>query len=64
MVDRVLAELAEHRGRVILVIDDADELASTEALAQLARLLISLPPQAHAIVSTPTISGWACTSCA
>ena len=52
MVDRVLAELAEHRGRVILVIDDAHELASTEALAQLARLLTSLPPQAHAIVST------------
>src|SRR5690242_1666725 len=52
MVDRVLAELAEHRGRVILVIDDAHELASTEALAQLGRLLISLPPQAHAIVST------------
>ena len=50
--DRVLAELAEHRGRVILVIDDADELASTEALAQLVRLLASLPPQAHAIVST------------
>src|SRR6185437_3331871 len=50
--DRVLAELAEHRGRVILVIDDAHELASTEARAQLARLLTSLPPQAHAIVST------------
>jgi LuxR family maltose regulon positive regulatory protein len=52
MADRVLAELAEHRGRVILVIDDAHELASTEALAQLARLLTNLPPQAHAIVST------------
>jgi LuxR family transcriptional regulator, maltose regulon positive regulatory protein len=52
MADRVLAELAEHHGRVILVIDDAHELASTEALAQLARLLASLPSQAHAIVST------------
>jgi LuxR family transcriptional regulator, maltose regulon positive regulatory protein len=52
MVDRVLAELAEHGGRVVLVIDDAHELASTQALAQLARLLASLPPQAHAIVST------------
>ena len=52
MVDRVLAELAGHRGRVILVIDDAHELASTEALAQLARLLASLPSQAHAIVAT------------
>jgi LuxR family maltose regulon positive regulatory protein len=52
MVDRVLAELAGHGDRVILVIDDAHELASTQALAQLARLLTSLPPQAHAIVST------------
>jgi LuxR family transcriptional regulator, maltose regulon positive regulatory protein len=52
MVDRVLAELAEHADRVMLVIDDAHELASTEALAQLTRLLASLPPQAHAIVST------------
>ncbi|HEY2270600.1 MAG TPA: AAA family ATPase, partial [Streptosporangiaceae bacterium] len=45
MADRVLAELAGHPGRVILVIDDAHELASTEALAQLARLLAGLPPQ-------------------
>jgi LuxR family maltose regulon positive regulatory protein len=52
MVDRVLAELAGHPGRVVLVIDDAHELASTEALAQLGRLLANLPPQAHAVVST------------
>jgi LuxR family maltose regulon positive regulatory protein len=52
MVDRVLAELAQHHDRVTLVIDDAHELASTEALAQLARLLASLPPRAHAIVAT------------
>jgi LuxR family transcriptional regulator, maltose regulon positive regulatory protein len=52
MVDRVLSELAEHRGRVVLVIDDVHELASTEALAQLTRLLANLPSQAHAIVST------------
>ncbi|HEX5289378.1 MAG TPA: AAA family ATPase, partial [Streptosporangiaceae bacterium] len=52
MADRVLAELTEHDGRAVLVIDDADELASTEALAQLGRLLASLPPSAHAIVST------------
>ena len=52
MADLVLAELAGHHGRVILVIDDAHELASTEALAQLARLLANLPSQAHAIVST------------
>jgi LuxR family maltose regulon positive regulatory protein len=52
LVDRVLAELAGHGDRVVLVIDDAHELASTEALAQLTRLLANLPPQAHAIVST------------
>jgi LuxR family transcriptional regulator, maltose regulon positive regulatory protein len=52
MVDRVLSELAEHRGRVVLVIDDIHELASTEAHAQLTRLLTNLPSQAHAIVST------------
>src|SRR6266699_6976862 len=52
MVDRVLSELAEHRGRVALVIDDVHELASTEALAQLTRLLANLPSQARAIVST------------
>jgi LuxR family maltose regulon positive regulatory protein len=52
MVDRVLAELAEHRDRVMLVIDDVHELASTEALAQLTRLLANLPSQVHAIVST------------
>jgi LuxR family transcriptional regulator, maltose regulon positive regulatory protein len=52
MVDRVLSELAEYRGRVVVVIDDVHELASTEALAQLTRLLANLPSQAHAIVST------------
>ena len=52
MVDRMLSELAEHRGRVVLVINDVHELASTEALAQLTRLLANLPSQAHAIVST------------
>ena len=52
MVDRILSELAGRRGRVMLVIDDVHELASAEALAQLARLLANLPPQAYAIVST------------
>jgi LuxR family transcriptional regulator, maltose regulon positive regulatory protein len=52
MVDRVLAELAEHRGRVILVIDDLHELNSPETLAQLTRLLANLPPNAHAVLTT------------
>jgi LuxR family transcriptional regulator, maltose regulon positive regulatory protein len=52
MAGRVLAELAEARGGVTLVIDDLHELTSPEALAQLTRLLTSLPVQAHAILTT------------
>jgi len=52
MVDRVLSELEDQRGRVVLVIDDLHELHSPEALAQLTRLLTSLPPHARAILST------------
>jgi LuxR family maltose regulon positive regulatory protein len=52
MVDRLLSELAEHSGRVVLVIDDVHELNPPEVLTQLARLLANLPSQAHAIVST------------
>jgi len=52
MADRVLSELAEARGGITLVIDDLHELTSPEALAQLTRLLTSLPSHAHAIVST------------
>jgi LuxR family transcriptional regulator, maltose regulon positive regulatory protein len=52
MVDRVLSELADARGGVTLVIDDLHELNSPEALAQLTRLLVSLPPQVHAVLAT------------
>jgi LuxR family transcriptional regulator, maltose regulon positive regulatory protein len=52
MVDRVLSELADASGGVTLVIDDLHELASPEAVAQLTRLLTSLPPQVHAILTT------------
>ncbi len=52
MVDRVLSELADHRGRVILVIDDLHELNSPEALTQLTRLLTNLPPHVHAVLAT------------
>src|SRR3984885_10711355 len=51
MVDRVLSELADTRGSLILVIDDLHELTSKEALDQLSRLLLNLPPHAHAILS-------------
>jgi LuxR family transcriptional regulator, maltose regulon positive regulatory protein len=51
MVDRMLLELTEHRGRIVVVIDDVHELTPV-ALAQLARLLANLPPHARAIVAT------------
>jgi LuxR family transcriptional regulator, maltose regulon positive regulatory protein len=52
MVDRVLAELADHRGRLILVIDDLHELNFPDALAQLTRLLTNLPSNVHAVLTT------------
>src|SRR5882672_8122649 len=51
MVDRVLSELADAHGGVTLVIDDLHELHSPEATSQLTRLLTSLPPNVHAILS-------------
>ncbi len=52
MAGRVLSELADARGGVTLVIDDLHELHSPEAPAQLTRLLTSLPPNVHAILTT------------
>src|SRR5690242_6208620 len=52
MVDRVLAELADHRGRLILVIDDLHELACPDGFAQLTRLLTHLPGDVHAVLAT------------
>jgi LuxR family maltose regulon positive regulatory protein len=52
MADRVLSELADARGGITVVIDDAHELNSPEALAQLTRLLTNLPPHVHAILTT------------
>ena len=51
MVERVLSELSDRRGRVTVVIDDLQELTSPDALAQLTRLLTNLPPNAHAILA-------------
>jgi LuxR family transcriptional regulator, maltose regulon positive regulatory protein len=50
--ERVLSELAEHRDRTFLVIDDLHELASPETLTQLTPLLQKLPSQVHAILAT------------
>src|SRR6266545_8151670 len=52
MVDRVLSELADQAGRLILIIDDLRELTSPEALAQLTRLLTNLPADVHAVLAT------------
>jgi LuxR family maltose regulon positive regulatory protein len=52
MADRVLSELADARGGITVVIDDLHELHSPEALVQLTRLLASLPPNVHAILTT------------
>jgi LuxR family maltose regulon positive regulatory protein len=52
MTDRVLSELADQRGRVILVIDDLHELNSADALAQLSRLLTNLSDDVHAVLAT------------
>jgi LuxR family maltose regulon positive regulatory protein len=52
MVDRVLSELNDAHGGVMLVIDDLHELHSPETPAHLTRLLTNLPPQVHAILTT------------
>jgi LuxR family maltose regulon positive regulatory protein len=52
MADRLLSELADQRGRLILVIDDLHELHSPDALAELTRLLTNLPGDVHAILAT------------
>ncbi len=52
LVDRVLSELAEQVGQIILIIDDLHELRSTAALTQLAHLLAILPSYAHVVLSS------------
>jgi LuxR family transcriptional regulator, maltose regulon positive regulatory protein len=49
---RVLSELAEHRDRTFLIIDDLHELTSHEAVMQLTALLERLPDHVHAILAT------------
>jgi LuxR family maltose regulon positive regulatory protein len=52
MVDRVLSELADADTGITLVIDDLHELNSAAAVDQLSRLLTSLPPGTHALLTT------------
>ncbi|MBO0826077.1 MAG: AAA family ATPase, partial [Actinobacteria bacterium] len=51
MVGRVLSELADAGGGVMLVIDDLHELNSPETLGQLTRLLTNLPRGVHAMLT-------------
>src|ERR1700735_2044387 len=69
MAGRVVSELARHRARLTLVIDDRREptshgLTSPDALAQLTRLLTNLAGDVHAVPATVAISRCACISCA
>jgi LuxR family maltose regulon positive regulatory protein len=50
--ERVRSQLAGHRGRTFLIIDDLHELASPDAIGQLTRLLEKLPAHVHAILAT------------
>jgi LuxR family maltose regulon positive regulatory protein len=52
MADRVLSQLADACGDIMLVIDDLHELTSPEALSQLTQLLTNLPPHVHAMLAT------------
>jgi LuxR family maltose regulon positive regulatory protein len=52
MVERVLSELADSNGDIIVVIDDLHELNCPEALVQLSCLLTNLPPHVHAVLAT------------
>jgi LuxR family transcriptional regulator, maltose regulon positive regulatory protein len=52
MVGRVLSELADAGGDIVVVIDDLHELNSPETLGQLTRLLTNLPPGVHALLTT------------
>jgi LuxR family transcriptional regulator, maltose regulon positive regulatory protein len=52
VVDKLLSELAAFGGPLVLVIDDLHELASPEALGDLAGLLTSLPRSVHAVLAT------------
>jgi LuxR family maltose regulon positive regulatory protein len=52
MVSRVLSELADAGGDLMLVIEDLHELNSPEALGQLTQLLTDLPAGVHALLTT------------
>jgi LuxR family maltose regulon positive regulatory protein len=52
MVDRVLSDLADYPGRLVLVIDDLHELELAGSQMPLTRLLTELPLHVHAVLAT------------
>ena len=64
IADRVRSELAEHRDRTFLIIDDLHELTSPEALTQLTRLLESSPRMCTRSSRRGVIFPYGCTSSA
>ncbi|MBO3751701.1 AAA family ATPase [Streptosporangiaceae bacterium NEAU-GS5] len=52
VIGSVLAELAEHAGPVVLIIDDLHELRSADALTQLEYFLANLPGNARVVLSS------------
>jgi LuxR family maltose regulon positive regulatory protein len=52
VIERVLSEVAELVEPVVLIIDDLHELRSTDALAQLERLLGTLPASMRVVLSS------------
>src|SRR5258707_3609893 len=52
LVERIVSEVAEQVGSLVLVIDDLHELSSAEALAQLEHLLAILPSSSRVVLSS------------
>jgi LuxR family transcriptional regulator, maltose regulon positive regulatory protein len=52
VVERILSDLAERTEPLVLIVDDLHELRSAEALEQLERLVVGLPPSASAVLSS------------
>jgi LuxR family transcriptional regulator, maltose regulon positive regulatory protein len=52
VIDRVVSEVADQVEPVVLIIDDLHELRSADALAQLERLLETLPASARVVLSS------------
>lgn len=52
VIDLVLSELAVHAQPVVLIVDDLDELRSTDALTQLEHFVANLPSTVRVVLSS------------